>query len=213
MDSVKYAILILMAIVFLFQSIFLFIRKRRDKNFCSEPRALGFMSTGMGLAIILYDFFQIWDLGTDSDSKTAIVLLGIIILLLIFAIYRNLSTGKKYTVTKIDKKDLDTILFETLDKYQLAYSIDKKNSQSMVTKVLLEEYDASIGMNQSGGSGKNFVLVFEKFDGVYYFEDIVLDMKERVNKTTKAGRFRGIGELAAAAFILVSAVWLRTLRP
>ena len=213
MDSVKYAILTLMAIVFLFQSIFLFIRKRRDKNFCSEPRVLGFMSTGMGLAIILYDFFQIWDLGTDSDSKTAIVLLGTIILLLIFVIYRNLSTGKKYTVTKIDKKDLDTILFETLDKYQLAYSIDKKNSQSMVTKVLLEECDASIEMNQSGGSGKKFVLVFEKFDGVYYFEDIVLDMKERVNQSTKAGRLRGIGELAAVAFILVSAVWLRTLRP
>lgn len=213
MESGRYAILVLMATVFLLQSVYLFIKKRRDKNFCSEPRILGFMSTGLGLAIILYDFFGIWDFDLDSASKTAIALLAIMILLLIFVASRSFSSGKKFTVTNIEKKDLEEILFGTLNKYQLAYSTDKKDSQSMVSKVQLEESDASIKINQSGGNGKNFVLVFEKFEQVYYYEDIIIDMKERVNQVAKAGRLRGIGELAAAAAIIAFALWTRTLRP
>ena len=69
MESGRYAILVLMATVFLLQSVYLFIKKRRDKKFCSEPSILGFMSRGRGLAIILYDFFGIWDFDLDSDSK------------------------------------------------------------------------------------------------------------------------------------------------
>jgi hypothetical protein len=56
-------------------------------------------------------------------------------------------------------------------------------------------------------------LEFNGLDQLYDFENIIEDMKERVNGTTKANRLRGIGELAAAACLLVFVAWVRITRP
>ncbi len=208
MDSGKLAIYRVMGIIYLIQCIYLGIKRRREKNFYHEPKLLNFFSAGAGLAVLLYDFIGIWELGTNSDEKLAVKLLGILLLLVIFAFYRNFSTGKKYTVHNISKADLETILFQTLEKYGLEYRKKEESPHAMDTEIFLDQYDASVRMNQRAGNGKNFELVFIRFGSVYYFEEIVLDMKERVNESTKASRLRGISEFAAAIAILAFAAWL-----
>jgi hypothetical protein len=124
----------------------------------------------------------------------------------------NSFSGRKYNVTNIGKDELETILAEVLGEYKLAYKKIKGHPQSMVTKITLEEYDSSIEVTQRGGGGRSFVLEFKGFSQVYDFDNIIEDMKERVNGTTKANRFRGIGELAAAACLLVFVAWVKITR-
>jgi hypothetical protein len=110
-------------------------------------------------------------------------------------------------VRNIDKNDLERILFETFDKYGLAYRIDDKNPQTMVTTILLDEYDASAEITQKGGSGKNFVIAFKKFSQIYYRQDVLLDIKEKINQTTKAKRYRGVGDLVSILVLIIFAAW------
>jgi len=211
MDSGRLAIYYVTAVFFLLQCIYLAIKKRKDKNFYHEPAYINLFSAGAGVILLLYDYYRVWGFGTDRDTNIAIILLGILILVLLFVIFRNLSEGKKYTVHNIDKANLETILFQTFEKYELKYKKEENRPLAMDTEIFLEEYDASVKMNQSGGSGKNFQLVFVKFDHVYYFEDIILDIKEGINKSTQASRFRGVSEMALAVGIVLGAFWLGTL--
>ena len=82
----------------------------------------------------------------------------------------------------------------------------------MVTKITLEEYDSFIEVTQRGSGGRAFVLEFNGLDQLYDFENIIEDLKERINDTTKANRFRGIGDLAAVAAFWYFA-WVRITRP
>ena len=165
---------------------------------------------------MVYNYMLLWEfeIGNDSDARTAIILLGILVIIAILFILKNSYSGKKYTVTNIDRNELEKILAEVLGEYKLAYKKTKDHPQSMVTKIILEEeYDASIEVTQRGSGGRAFVLEFKGFDQLYDFENIIEDMKERVNGTTKANRLRGIGELAAAACLLVFVAWVRITRP
>ena len=186
MESSRVIIHNLIILSFLIHGLYSFLIKRRDKNFYSESKLISMLSSGSGIILLLYDFTFLGmdEYNLDNDSKMAIILLGILLLIyIIFFLKSNLS-GKKYNITNIDKGDFDTILSETLQKYGLAYKIDKNNSQSMVTKITIEEeYDASIEVTQRGGGGRSFALEFKGFSQVFDFDNIIQDMKERVNET------------------------------
>jgi hypothetical protein len=216
MDSGSAFLNYLIILSLLTQSFYLFIIKRRDKNFYKDSGPLNMLSTGLGIILMVYNYMLLWEfeIGNDSDARTAIILLGILVIIAILFILKNSYSGKKYTVTNIDRNELEKILAEVLGEYKLAYKKTKDHPQSMVTKIILEEeYDASIEVTQRGSGGRAFVLEFKGFDQLYDFENIIEDMKERVNGTTKANRLRGIGELAAAACLLVFVAWVRITRP
>lgn len=212
MDNVRQEIYMVLGTVWFFQCIYMGIKKRKDKNFYHDPKLLNLLSGGAGIIPLLYDLMRLWELDIDSDSYLAVILLGIMVLLaVVFIVFRSFFAGKKYTVYNIAKADLEAILLQTLKKYELEYKKEEKNPHSMDTKILLGQYDASVEMTQRGGSGTTFDLVFEKFDQVYRFEDIVVDMKESINECTKAGRFRGMGEFAAAIGVVLFVVWIRSI--
>lgn len=208
MDNGRLLIQILILISLTVQGLYSFLIKCRDKNFYSEPKLLGLLSTCMGFLIILYDYSEIWEFGTDSDTNTAIILLGILILILISVSIKGLFSANTYTVSNIDKNDLERILFETFDNYGLACRIDEKNPQTMITTILLDEYDASAEITQKGSSGKNFIIAFKKFSQIYCREDILLDIKEKVNQTTKAKPYRGVGDLVSILVLIAFAAWV-----
>lgn len=211
MDSGKMQLYLVIGAILLLQSIYLGLKKRKDKNFYREPKAINLLSGVTGIVLLLYDLTGLWELTVYRDERIAVIMAGLMVLLLIFIVYRNFSTGEKYTVHNIDKAELEKILLGALDKYKLEYSKkEPKSKYSQESEVLLEQYNASARITTKGGSGKLFELVFNRFDQVYYFEDIVLDMKDSINKSTKAGRFRGIQEFAVAIGIVALAAWLYT---
>jgi len=210
MDSGRQAVYIVIGVLWLFQDIYMAIIKRKDKNFYKEPKLINLLTGGISIVLLLYDFAGVWEPGMDRGTDIVIVSL-VLVLLMIFLVYRNFSTGKNYTVNNISKTDLKEILLRTLEKYGLEYTVKEKHPDSILFEVFLEEYDASVKMTQKGGSGKNFQLVFVKFDHVYYFEDIILDIKEGINKSTQASRFRGVSEMALAVGILAAGFWLNVL--
>ncbi|HOC09494.1 MAG: hypothetical protein GXY97_01020 [Clostridiales bacterium] len=215
MDSGSVFLNYLILVSILIQGFYLFIIKRRDKNFYRDSGPLNMLSTGLGIILMIYNYMLLWEfeIGNDSDAKTAVMLLGILVTIAILFILKNLFSGKKYTATNIDRDKLETILAEVLGEYELTYKKTKDHPQSMVTKITLEEYDSFIEVTQRGSGGRAFVLEFNGLDQLYDFENIIEDLKERINDTTKANRFRGIGDLAAVAGILVFFAWVRITRP
>jgi hypothetical protein len=205
----------LILVSILIQGFYLFIIKRRDKNFYRDSGPLNMLSTGLGIILMVYNYMLLWEfeIGNDSDAKTAVMLLGILVTIAVLFILKNFFSGKKYTATNIDRDKLETILAEVLGEYELTYKKTKDHPQSMVTKITLEEYDSFIEVTQRGSGGRAFVLEFNGLDQLYDFENIIEDLKERINDTTKANRFRGIGDLAAVAGILVFFAWVRITRP
>lgn len=215
MDSGSVFLNYLILLSILIQGFYLFIIKRRDKNFYRDSGPLNMLSTGLGIILMVYNYMLLWEfeIGNDSDAKTAVMLLGILVTIAILFILKNFFSGKKYTATNIDRDKLETILAEVLGEYELTYKKTKDHPQSMVTKITLEEYDSFIEVTQRGSGGRAFVLEFNGLDQLYDFENIIEDLKERINDTTKANRFRGIGDLAAVAGILVFFAWVRITRP
>lgn len=215
MDSGSVFLNYLILVSILIQGSYLFIIKRRDKNFYRDSGPLNMLSTGLGIILMVYNYMLLWEfeIGNDSDAKTAVMLLGILVTIAVLYILKNFFSGKKYTATNIDRDKLETILAEVLGEYKLAYKKTKDHPQSMVTKITLEEYDSFIEVTQRGSGGRAFVLEFNGLDQLYDFENIIEDLKERINDTTKANRFRGIGDLAAVAGILVFFAWVRITRP
>jgi hypothetical protein len=215
MDSGSVFLNYLILVSILIQGFYLFIIKRRDKNFYRDSGPLNMLSTGLGIILMVYNYMLLWEfeIGNDSDAKTAVMLLGILVTIAILFILKNLFSGKKYTATNIDRDKLETILAEVLGEYKLTHKKTKDHPQSMVTKITLEEYDSFIEVTQRGSGGRAFVLEFNGLDQLYDFENIIEDLKERINDTTKANRFRGIGDLAAVAGILVFFAWVRITRP
>jgi hypothetical protein len=215
MDSGSVFLNYLILVSILIQGFYLFIIKRRDKNFYRDSGPLNMLSTGLGIILMVYNYMLLWEfeIGNDSDAKTAVMLLGILVTIAVLFILKNLFSGKKYTATNIDRDKLETILAEVLGEYELTYKKTKDHPQSMVTKITLEEYDSFIEVTQRGSGGRAFVLEFNGLDQLYDFENIIEDLKERINDTTKANRFRGIGDLAAVAGILVFFAWVRITRP
>lgn len=215
MDSGSVFLNYLILVSILIQGFYLFIIKRRDKNFYRDSGPLNMLSTGLGIILMVYNYMLLWEfeIGNDSDAKTAVMLLGILVTIAILFILKNFFSGKKYTATNIDRDKLETILAEVLGDYKLTYKKTKDHPQSMVTKITLEEYDSFIEVTQRGSGGRAFVLEFNGLDQLYDFENIIEDLKERINDTTKANRFRGIGDLAAVAGILVFFAWVRITRP
>lgn len=215
MDSGSVFLNYLILVSILIQGFYLFIIKRRDKNFYRDSGPLNMLSTGLGIILMVYNYMLLWEfeIGNDSDAKTAVMLLGILVTIAVLFILKNFFSGKKYTATNIDRDKLETILAEVLGEYKLAYKKTKDHPQSMVTKITLEEYDSFIEVTQRGSGGRAFVLEFNGLDQLYDFENIIEDLKERINDTTKANRFRGIGDLAAVAGILVFFAWVRITRP
>lgn len=215
MDSGSVFLNYLILVSILIQGSYLFIIKRRDKNFYRDSGPLNMLSTGLGIILMVYNYMLLWEfeIGNDSDAKTAVMLLGILVTIAVLFILKNLFSGKKYTATNIDRDKLETILAEVLGEYELTYKKTKDHPQSMVTKITLEEYDSFIEVTQRGSGGRAFVLEFNGLDQLYDFENIIEDLKERINDTTKANRFRGIGDLAAVAGILVFFAWVRITRP
>lgn len=215
MDSGSVFLNYLILVSILIQGFYLFIIKRRDKNFYRDSGPLNMLSTGLGIILMVYNYMLLWEfeIGNDSDAKTAVMLLGILVTIAVLFILKNLFSGKKYTATNIDRDKLETILAEVLGEYKLTHKKTKDHPQSMVTKITLEEYDSFIEVTQRGSGGRAFVLEFNGLDQLYDFENIIEDLKERINDTTKANRFRGIGDLAAVAGILVFFAWVRITRP
>lgn len=215
MDSGSVFLNYLILVSILIQGFYLFIIKRRDKNFYRDSGPLNMLSTGLGIILMVYNYMLLWEfeIGNDSDAKTAVMLLGILVTIAILFILKNFFSGKKYTATNIDRDKLETILAEVLGEYKLTHKKTKDHPQSMVTKITLEEYDSFIEVTQRGSGGRAFVLEFNGLDQLYDFENIIEDLKERINDTTKANRFRGIGDLAAVAGILVFFAWVRITRP
>lgn len=215
MDSGSVFLNYLILVSILIQGFYLFIIKRRDKNFYRDSGPLNMLSTGLGIILMVYNYMLLWEfeIGNDSDAKTAVMLLGILVTIAVLFILKNFFSGKKYTATNIDRDKLETILAEVLGEYELTYKKTKDHPQSMVTKITLEEYDSFIEVTQRGSGGRAFVLEFNGLDQFYDFENIIEDLKERINDTTKANRFRGIGDLAAVAGILVFFAWVRITRP
>lgn len=215
MDSGSVFLNYLILVSILIQGFYLFIIKRRDKNFYRDSGPLNMLSTGLGIILMVYNYMLLWEfeIGNDSDAKTAVMLLGILVTIAVLFILKNFFSGKKYTATNIDRDKLETILAEVLGEYELTYKKTKDHPQSMVTKITLEEYDSFIEVTQRGSGGRAFVLEFNGLDQLYDFENIIEDLKERINDTTKANRFRGIGDLAAVAGILVFFAWVRITRP
>ncbi|NLZ90565.1 MAG: hypothetical protein GX918_01445 [Clostridiales bacterium] len=215
MDSGSVFLNYLILVSILIQGFYLFIIKRRDKNFYRDSGPLNMLSTGLGIILMIYNYMLLWEfeIGNDSDAKTAVMLLGILVTIAVLFILKNFFSGKKYTATNIDRDKLETILAEVLGEYELTYKKTKDHPQSMVTKITLEEYDSFIEVTQRGSGGRAFVLEFNGLDQLYDFENIIEDLKERINDTTKANRFRGIGDLAAVAGILVFFAWVRITRP
>lgn len=215
MDSGSVFLNYLILVSILIQGFYLFIIKRRDKNFYRDSGPLNMLSAGLGIILMVYNYMLLWEfeIGNDSDAKTAVMLLGILVTIAVLFILKNLFSGKKYTATNIDRDKLETILAEVLGEYELTYKKTKDHPQSMVTKITLEEYDSFIEVTQRGSGGRAFVLEFNGLDQLYDFENIIEDLKERINDTTKANRFRGIGDLAAVAGILVFFAWVRITRP
>ncbi len=211
MDSGKLAIYILIGLVMLLNCVYTGIKKRRDKNFYQEPGLINLLSASAGTILLVYDFAGLWKFDVDRDSRLAVFLVGILVLLAIFVAFRNLLAGKKYTVHNIEKKNLEQILIKTLERYELEYEKEERHPQSMVNNIMLVQYDASLEITQRGGKGTTFDLVFKKFEHVYYFEDIILDIRNSVNESSEADRLRGIYEFAAAAAILLIAGWLSRL--
>jgi hypothetical protein len=215
MDSGSVFLNYLILVSILIQGFYLFIIKRRDKNFYRDSGPLNMLSTGLGIILMIYNYMLLWEfeIGNDSDAKTAVMLLGILVTIAVLFILKNFFSGKKYTATNIDRDKLETILAEVLGEYKLTHKKTKDHPQSMVTKITLEEYDSFIEVTQRGSGGRAFVLEFNGLDQLYDFENIIEDLKERINDTTKANRFRGIGDLAAVAGILVFFAWVRITRP
>ncbi len=215
MDSGSVFLNYLILVSILIQGFYLFIIKRRDKNFYRDSGPLNMLSTGLGIILMVYNYMLLWEfeIGNDSDAKTAVMLLGILVTIAVLFILKNFFSGKKYTATNIDRDKLETILAEVLGEYKLTHKKTKDHPQSMVTKITLEEYDSFIEVTQRGSGGRAFVLEFNGLDQLYDFENIIEDLKERINDTTKANRFRGIGDLAAVAGILVFFAWVRITRP
>lgn len=215
MDSGSVFLNYLILVSILIQGFYLFIIKRRDKNFYRDSGPLNMLSAGLGIILMVYNYMLLWEfeIGNDSDAKTAVMLLGILVTIAVLFILKNFFSGKKYTATNIDRDKLETILAEVLGEYELTYKKTKDHPQSMVTKITLEEYDSFIEVTQRGSGGRAFVLEFNGLDQLYDFENIIEDLKERINDTTKANRFRGIGDLAAVAGILVFFAWVRITRP
>ncbi|HZX47403.1 MAG TPA: hypothetical protein VFF83_09030 [Clostridia bacterium] len=215
MDSGSVFLNYLILVSILIQGSYLFIIKRRDKNFYRDSGPLNMLSAGLGIILMVYNYMLLWEfeIGNDSDAKTTVMLLGILVTIAILFILKNFFSGKKYTATNIDRDKLETILAEVLGEYKLAYKKTKDHPQSMVTKITLEEYDSFIEVTQRGSGGRAFVLEFNGLDQLYDFENIIEDLKERINDTTKANKFRGIGDLAAVAGILVFFAWVRLTRP
>jgi len=211
MENIRQEIYMAIGTLWSFQCIYLGIKKRKGKNFYHEPKLMNLLPTGGSTLLLVYDFMEAWKLGTDSVSNFNIILLGILVLSTVFVVFRSFLGGKKYTVYNIAKTDIEAILLQTLKKYELECKKEEKNPHSIVTKILLEQYDASVEMTQRGGSGTTFDLVFEKFDRVYNFEDIVADIKESINESTKVSRFRGVHEFAAAIGIVLFFVWMSIL--
>lgn len=215
MDSGSVFLNYLILVSILIQGFYLFIIKRRDKNFYRDSGPLNMLSTGLGIILMVYNYMLLWEfeIGNDSDAKTTVMLLGILVTIAVLFILKNFFSGKKYTATNIDRDKLETILAEVLGEYKLTHKKTKDHPQSMVTKITLEEYDSFIEVTQRGSGGRAFVLEFNGLDQLYDFENIIEDLKERINDTTKANRFRGIGDLAAVAGILVFFAWVRITRP
>lgn len=215
MDSGSVFLNYLILVSILIQGFYLFIIKRRDKNFYRDSGPLNMLSTGLGIILMIYNYMLLWEfeIGNDSDAKTAVMLLGILVTIAVLFILKNFFSGKKYTATNIDRDKLETILAEVLGEYKLTHKKTKDHPQSMVTKITLEEYDSFIEVTQRGSGGRAFVLEFNGLDQLYDFENIIEDLKERINDTTKANRFRGIGDLAAVAGILAFFAWVRITRP
>lgn len=215
MDSGSVFLNYLILVSILIQGFYLFIIKRRDKNFYRDSGPLNMLSAGLGIILMVYNYMLLWEfeIGNDSDAKTAVMLLGILVTIAVLFILKNFFSGKKYTATNIDRDKLETILAEVLGEYKLTHKKTKDHPQSMVTKITLEEYDSFIEVTQRGSGGRAFVLEFNGLDQLYDFENIIEDLKERINDTTKANRFRGIGDLAAVAGILVFFAWVRITRP
>lgn len=215
MDSGSVFLNYLILVSILIQGSYLFIIKRRDKNFYKDSGPLNMLSAGLGIILMVYNYMLLceFEIGNDSDAKTTVMLLGILVTIAILLILKNFFSGKKYTATNIDRDKLETILAEVLGEYKLAYKKTKDHPQSMVTKITLEEYDSFIEVTQRGSGGRAFVLEFNGLDQLYDFENIIEDLKERINDTTKANKFRGIGDLAAVAGILVFFAWVRLTRP
>ena len=201
MDSGSVFLNYLILVSILIQGFYLFIIKRRDKNFYRDSGPLNMLSTGLGIILMIYNYMLLWEfeIGNDSDAKTAVMLLGILVTIAILFILKNLFSGKKYTATNIDRDKLETILAEVLGEYELTYKKTKDHPQSMVTKITLEEYDSFIEVTQRGSGGRAFVLEFNGLDQLYDFENIIEDLKERINDT-QGEQVPGINLAAVAAF-------------
>ena len=60
---------------------------------------------------MIYNYMLLWEfeIGNDSDAKTAVMLLGILVTIAILFILKTFFR-KKYTATNIDRDKLETIL-------------------------------------------------------------------------------------------------------
>ena len=112
MDSGSAFLNYLILISILIQSFYLFIIKRRDKNFYKESAPINMLSTALGIILMVNNYMLLleFDIGDDSDAKIAIILLAILVMIAILFILINSFSGRKYNVTNIGKDELETIL-------------------------------------------------------------------------------------------------------
>lgn len=193
---------LIMGILFSFQIISVGIKKRLQGNFLDDNSFINTLIVNFGFFIIGFEFFMISTKDPSAYNSNYLLLISVIIFFTIsLVVYLNKS--KNYSVYNITDNELDLIINKVFIKYKIKLDV-KKEYDDFKYKI-----DSGIGKSavikvKNRGLFKKWISInIKRYKYLYHYDNLIEDIKDKVNESTKVNKNRGMGELISAFVVLI----------
>jgi len=139
--------------------------------------------------------------------KIYLFVIFLVVTLVFLFITRDFFISKDFTAVNVKDTEIIMIASKVLDNHELKYAISENLSETLIT---LDQGEAVIKIKPEGIVSTLLSVKFIKFNQIYSYEDIIADLKEQINKTTKVNPFRGLIDLVLVIPLLAFIFWMNT---
>ncbi|KJS22110.1 MAG: hypothetical protein VR72_07040 [Clostridiaceae bacterium BRH_c20a] len=207
MDRLNLTLTTMLVVLFIIQIISVVFKKRKEKNFYQEFKVVDFLSKFLSVVFFVSSLVDIFFFEENILTGSKIYLLVILLVVTVAFLFltRNFFSSKDFIAVNIKDDQFLSIASQILRKYELNYEISENLSESLIT---LDQGEAVIKIKPEGIVSTSLSVKFIRFSEIYCYEDIIAEMKDQINKTTKINSFRGLIDLALVILLLAFIIWI-----